>query len=245
MSYNFLMRCVMVIALLLSICEAGEWELVKEDEGIAVYTRSVEGSDFLAFKGETVVEGSIDALVAVLYDTPSAPAWLHQCSFGMTLEEVSFEENYVFQIYDLPFPASNREVILHAHLSLSEGSALLDTREANGFCDSQPVGRCRYVKEVDLTRIEKSRGRYLFVTEENNRTRVVWQQYIEPGGYLPDWLLNALIVDLPFNSLSRLRELVKTEKYRSTTIQQLRARWKEKYRLYHKGGDENAVANDL
>jgi hypothetical protein len=234
-----------MFVVLLSLSEAVEWELVKQKDGITVYTRSVEGSGFFAFKGETVVEGSVDALVAVLYDTPGAPAWLHQCRFGMTLEEVSFEENYIFQIYDLPFPASNREVVLHTHLSLAEGSAVLETTEANGFCDSQPVERCRYVEEVDLTRIEKSRGRYLFVTEENNRTRVVWQQYIEPGGYLPDWLVNALLVDIPFNSLSRLRELVKTEKYRSMTIQQLRALWREKYRRYHKGGDANAVENDL
>jgi hypothetical protein len=227
------MRYLTTFILLLCLSEAAEWERVKQQDGITVYTRNVAGSDFLAFKGEMVVDGSVDALIAVLYDTPRAPAWLHQCRFGMTLDEVRFEENYIFQIYDLPFPAGNREVILHTRLALTEDGALLETREANDYCDTKPVERCRYVKEADLTRIEKSRGRYQFISQDDNRTRVVWQQHIEPGGYLPDWLVNALLVDIPFNSLSRLRELVKTAKYRSMTIGQLRALWREHHRYYH------------
>lgn len=245
MLYNRPMRYVMVFFLLLCVSYAAEWELVKQKDGIAVYTRSVAGSGFLEFKGETVVEGSVDALVAVLYDTPAAPAWLHQCSLGMTLDELSFEENYIFQTYDLPFPVGNREVILHTRLYLTEGGGVLETREANGFCDRQPVERCRYIEESGLTRIEKSRGRILFATEDSNRTKILWQQHIEPGGYLPDWLSNALIVDIPYNSLSQLRELVKRGKYRSVTLQELRTRWAEQHRRYHKAKDANAVANDL
>jgi len=233
MSYNHPMRYLMTFIVLSCLSEAAEWELVKQEDGITVYTQSVRGSEFLAFKGETVVEGSVDALVAVLYDTKGAPVWLHQCLFSMTLEEVSFEENYIFQIYDLPFPAGNREVVLHTRLSWTQDGAMVESTEVNGFCDSHPVERCRYVQEADLTRIERSRGSYLFIAEENNRTKVIWQQHIEPGGYLPDWLVNALVVDVPFNSLSRLRELVKTKKYRSATIQQLRALWKEQYGHYH------------
>jgi len=227
------MRYAVMLLLLLTLLEGGEWELVKEAEGIRVYTRSVDGSAFLEFRGETVVEGSVDALVAVLYDTSNAPAWLWTCSFGMTLEEVRFEENYIFQTYDLPFPVSNRKVVLHSMLSSSEEGVRLDTRESKGYCDKHPLKRCGVVNSYDLMEIERSRGHYLFTAVGENRTKVVWQQHIEPGGTIPGWLANLLVVDIPYHSLSRLRELVQQEQYRSMTMERLRTLWQEQYQNFH------------
>lgn len=226
------MNYIAALFFLSSLLLGDGWELVKESDGIAVYTRSVEGSDFLAFKGETIVDGSVDALVALLYDTPNAPSWLHDCRFGMTLEEVRFEENYIFETYDLPFPVRNRQVILHATLSLNERGARLDIREANGFCDERRDGRCLRANASGFTRIERSRGYYLFIPQGEKRTKVIWQQHIEPGGNIPGWLANALVVDIPYDSLSKLRVLVREERYRSMTIEKLKGMWQEQYRAF-------------
>ncbi len=222
-----------MICTLLLLLEAGEWNLVKKRNGITVYTREVEGSDFLAFRGEAVVEGSVDALVAILYDTPNAPAWIHDCSFGMTLEEMSFEENYIFQIYDLPFPVSNRQVILHSQLTYNQEGARLDTKEANSFCENSDNSRCQKVKDEDLIEITRSRGYYLFTRTGEKGTKVIWQQHIEPGGSIPDWLANALVVDIPYNSLLKLKELVKDEKYRNMTKIELEKMWLVQQRRFH------------
>lgn len=222
-----------MICTLLLLLEAGEWNLVKKRNGITVYTREVEGSDFLEFRGEAVVEGSVDTLVSILYDTPKASAWIHGCSFGMTLEEMAFEENYIFQIYDLPFPVSNRQVILHSALSFTEDGVRLDTQEANSFCDNNSLSRCQKVNDEDLIKITRSRGHYLFSRTDNKSTKVIWQQHIEPGGSIPDWLANALVVDIPYNSLLQLKELVKDEKYRDMTKTELKKMWLEQYEQFH------------
>ncbi len=225
---------MMILSLVLVlVLEAAEWRSVKEKNGITVHTRALEGSDFLEFRGETVVEGSVDTLVAILYDTPNAPAWIHECSFGMTLEEIAFGENYIFQIYDLSFPVSNRQVILHSQLTYTDKGARLDTVEANGFCDNKQLSRCQKVKEADLIEITKSRGFYLFERIDNMRTRVIWQQHIEPGGSVPDWLVNALVVDIPYNSLLHLKDLVKDEKYRDMTKMMLKEMWSDQYKSFH------------
>ena len=52
-------RHVGMLLLLFSLLQADTWELAKERDGITVYTRNVEGSPFLAFKGVTVVEGDL------------------------------------------------------------------------------------------------------------------------------------------------------------------------------------------
>jgi len=223
---------MMMLSLLL-VLEAAEWRLVKEKNGITVHTRVLKGSDFLEFRGETVVEGSVDALVALLYDTPNAPAWIHDCSFSMTLKEISFEENYIFQLYDLSFPVSDRRVILHAKLTYTDEGARLDIEEANSFCDNKKLNRCQKVKESSLIEITRSRGSYWFERIDNRRTRVVWQQHIEPGGTVPDWLVNALVVDIPYNSLLQLKGLVKDEKYRDMTKMELKMIWSDQQRRSH------------
>ena len=228
-----MMRHVIMFLLLFSYLQGDGWELAKERDGIAVYTRKVEGSPFLAFKGETVVEGSVDALVAILYDIPAAPSWLHQCRFAMTLEEVRFEENYVFHIYDLPFPVSNRQLILHSTLSSTGRGVRLDMHEANTLCDERPNDRCKKVEASDLIRIKRSRGYYLFTPLDEKRTKVIWQQHIEPGGSIPGWLANVLVVDVPYISLSNLRELVKKDKYRSMTIEKLQGLWQKQNETFH------------
>ncbi|WP_345975061.1 START domain-containing protein [Sulfurimonas sp. HSL3-7] len=226
-------RYVGILLLLFSLLQADNWELTKESDGVAVYTRNVEGSPFLAFKGVTVVEGSVDALVAILYDTPAAPAWLHQCRLAMTLEEVRFEENYVFQIYDLPFPVSDRQLILRSTLFFTENGVRVEMHEANTFCDEQQSDRCQKAKASDLIPIKRSRGHYLFIPQDEKRTKVIWQHHIEPGGSIPGWLANALVVDVPYNSLSDLRTLVKEEKYRSMTIEKLQRLWQKQYKAFH------------
>ncbi len=223
----------MVIFALFLTADADDWSLTKEKNGVSVYVREIAGSDFLEFRGETVVEGSVSSLVALLYDTPNAPAWLHDCSFSMSVEEKAFEDNVIFQTYDLPFPAGDRQVILQTKLVWTPKGARLETQEANSYCDGRLTERCKSVRKSGSITMERSRGAYTFTPLNEKRTKVVWQQHVEPGGMIPAWLANTLVVDLPYNSLQQLRSLVRDEKYRDMSETQLRAMWLKQYQRYH------------
>ena len=227
------MKIIMIMIGLAALLSANEWRLVKESKDIKVYTREVEGSNFLEFRGETVVEGTVAALVAILYDTQNCPAWLHECSFGMTLEEVSFEENYIFEIYDLTFPVSDRGVILHSKLFWEGDSASLKIQEIQSFCEQTASSRCQKVKSLDVTPIKHSRGVYTFKTLDENITEIIWQQHVEPGGSIPTWLVNAMVVDLPYETLLKLQTLVTDVRYREMTEKKLREMWLKQYQLHH------------
>ena len=228
-----MMRPVIAIFTLLLTASAGDWTLAKEKSGIAVYTREVAGSDFVAFRGETVVEGSVATLIAIMYDIPNAPAWLYNCSFSMTVEERGFKDNIIFQTYDLPFPAGDRQVMLEAKLVWSAESARLETRESNRYCDGRQTERCKRVRGSGHIMMERSRGSYTFRQLDENRTKVVWQQHLEPGGIIPAWLANALVIDIPFNTLRQLQSMVKDTKYRTMTESDLRRMWLEQYKQFH------------
>ena len=231
--YNYCMKIVFMILTLVMCTVAHDWTLVKESEGIRVYTSSVTGSDFLAYKGETVVEASMASIVAVLYDTPNCVSWLHECSFGLDLEQISFEENYIFEQYDLTFPVSDRGVILHSTLEWDAGYAIVRIEEKNDYCKQNSNPRCAKVRELDLISITRSRGAYTLTHIDEKRTSVVWQVHAEPGGKIPTWIVNMMVVDMPYYSLLNLVTIVKEPKYRDMTKEKLRVLWQAQYDKHH------------
>ena len=231
--YNQHMKLLFLIMAFYCMAFAAEWTLVKDKNGVRVYTSSVAGSDFLAYRGETVIEASVATVVAVLYDTPNCTAWLYECSYGLTLEELSFEENYIFERYDLSFPVSDRGLILHSSLMWDEKKAVLSVKDANDFCDNNTNSRCKKVRSLNLTTIVRSRGTYILTMLDEYRTSVVWQAHTDPGGSIPTWMVNMLVVDMPYYSLLNLQEIVNEDKYKDMTKEKLKRLWKVQYDQHH------------
>jgi len=221
-----------MVTLLLTL-HAGPWKLVKEKAGIRVLTQKVEGSDYLAFEATIVIDASIAELLAVMYDTEACPEWLYECSKGFTLEARSFEENYVYELYDLTFPVSDRGVILRSTLVWDKGVARLTTEEVQDFCEGRQDSRCQQVKAIGAFPLARSRGEYRFERLSAKRSKVRWRQHTEPGGSVPTWLVNVMIIDLPFESLKALREIVKKPRYQGMTKNTLRTAWQKEYDHSH------------
>ena len=72
-----------------------------------------------------------------------------------------------------------------------------------------------------LVRVNRLQGRYLLTPKGPNQTEIVWEQHTEPGGYLPAWLVNQLLRNIPLQSLKNLRALVEPEDspYRGRTLE--------------------------
>ena len=154
------MKTVLWMTFIILQLLATPWHLEQEDDGITVYTREVTDSDFLEFKGIVEVNASVDAVVAFLYDTERTPEWIHDCDFGMTLEEVHFRDNYIYQTFDLHFPVSNRALILHSTLTYTPEGARLDSVAASDFCEDKVTQRCQRVSQNKMLMITKSKGTY-------------------------------------------------------------------------------------
>jgi len=231
--YNRSMKLLLWMTFITLELLATPWHLEKEDNGITVYTREVNGSDYLEFKGIVEVNASVDAVVAFLYDTQRTPEWIHDCDFGMTLEEVHFRDNYIYQTFDLPFPVSNRALILHSTLTYTSEGARLDSAAASDFCKEQQTDRCQRVVQNRMLMITKSKGSYRLIKRGATHTKIIWQLHTEPGGYIPTWLANALVVDLPFYSLAKLREMVLEARYYKMTRKELERLWVEQYKEFH------------
>jgi hypothetical protein len=74
------------------------------------------------------------------------------------------------------------------------------------------------IPQTKHVRIREAFGTYILEPTRENKLRVTWQQYADPGGALPAWLVNSMLTDLPFKSLRAFRELVQQSPYREARL---------------------------
>ncbi len=68
---------------------------------------------------------------------------------------------------------------------------------------------------ANMIRIDKMSGYWGFEPLKDGNVKVTYEMGVDPGGDLPVWLVNALVVDIPFYTLKNLRDLVKTPAYKN------------------------------
>jgi hypothetical protein len=56
----------------------GSWQFEHDDQDIKIYLQNTQ-SDIKTFKGETVVNASIDSILNVFSDVDACPDWFHHC----------------------------------------------------------------------------------------------------------------------------------------------------------------------
>ena len=74
------------------------------------------------------------------------------------------------------------------------------------------------IPQTKHIRIRESFGTYVLAPTRENKLRVTWQQYVDPGGALPAWVVNSMLTDLPFKSMQAFREVVQQSPYRDAIL---------------------------
>jgi len=199
---------------------AQPWQLQKDEQGILIYLRDLPDSPIKEFKGEIRIKAGLGSLLAVMDDTAACPDWIYNCAEPILLQKISFNERYNFQISKMPLFITNRGLIFHTLLSQDADTRVITmTMSASpDYCNNKQTDSCQYIRNTKMVPISRSNGNYKFIPEPDGWTRVIWQQHIEPGGNLPGWLVNSLLLDMPYNTLKNLREIVRNHKYKGMRL---------------------------
>lgn len=176
-----------------------EWTQEKSELGVTVYTRSVEGSSIREFRGEGIVSVPIEEIVALLRTPARFKDWFPNTSESKLIKKEG-DSSYQYSVMEIPWPISDRDNVLRTRLTTDDQSGRVDiTVEAAP--DAYPIQRGRH-------RVTKARGSWLLEPRENETTFVRFQMHLEPGGGLPDWMVNARTVGTPFDALLNLRKIL-------------------------------------
>ena len=189
---------------LINLNAQADWELKKEEDGIKVYLREVEGSKIQEYKAEAILDGKVSSYIAVMKDVNSyAELYEHTKEVRLINENDTFHVHYL--VTDTPWPVKDRDAVYSSTYSQHYDTKLvrIDMKIETGYEDEND----------DYVRMEKADGFWLFYQIEPNKVEVTYQMHAEPGGSIPNWVINMFLVDTPIEDIKMLQERAQLEKY--------------------------------
>jgi hypothetical protein len=177
---------------------AGEspWSLVRERNGIVVHTRPVEGSGIREFKGSGLVAASAERIRALLRDADRFKDWFPNTSESRLLAREG-NVSYQYSVLDAPWPVSDRDNVFRSVTAIDPTNGEVAIR-VSAAPDYHPEQQGR-------VRVRRALGLWLLEPVGPDETRVTFTMHLEPGGGVPQWLINAQVVETPFDALTNLR----------------------------------------
>lgn len=187
-----------------------EWELRRDKEQIQVYTGDVEGSKFKAVKATMELEASLGEFVALVMDSKSCPDWAELCKHSEQVSTTSETEMIVYTLNDLPWPVTDRDANAAVRWS-QDPQTLAVEMLAKITTEGRPPRK-------GTLRLQYGVTGWTFTPVGDGRVAVESRAHLDPGGATPAWLTNRLLVDAPYQTLSKMRELILTRKYEGSSI---------------------------
>jgi hypothetical protein len=178
-----------------------DWKLRKNDNGITIYTRSVEGSSFDEFKGIAVIpDASFDKVLDIILDVKYNTSLIPDC----TESRILFQRNKYYDIHYFriraPWPIKDRDGIYISETSVTNNGKL-------AHVSISPLGN--YLEEKkDIVRMYNGSGYWEVEEQPDKNVKITYQFHGDPAGRIPGWLANSVIVSNPFKTLENLKAMV-------------------------------------
>ncbi|MCZ2394024.1 MAG: START domain-containing protein [Chitinophagales bacterium] len=196
--FSTLLSC---LSLLNVVFAQGNWDLVKEKNGIKIYNRKIEGSKLKEFKGSVQFKAKVEDVLKVLTDYKKQDLFIYKAKKGSIelLKTEGANNLYTYMVIETPWPASNRDVVTLYHIEpiAKNGSVTIKVSAVN---DLKPEVK-------GIVRVDKMKGFWKITPLGNGWVEVEHQAYSSPGGNVPDALANSASVDAPYSMLENLRKL--------------------------------------
>jgi len=185
----------------LELFSQSPWKLDKNKDGIKVYTRIEENSDFKSFKAVMTVDATTNEILKTLKNTSNYTKWYGYTKTATLLkQENNVQYNYIETIF--PWPFRNRDMVYK-----------MTTNKLNsGVIKISLKGISDYIQDKKgIIRMKKAEG-YILLQPLNNTTEILYVFHSEPGDSVPAWMANSSIAKLPFKTLSGLRKILKKKR---------------------------------
>lgn len=190
LSYNVLLSQLMNT-------EVENWALEKEDQGVQVYTRNVSEEYLKEYKAITTVSANLDEILTFISEISNAPEWGYRIKDSKIIDRVNKEEFYVHLQADAPWPVIDRDMVYRFKITQPT---------ANSYKCVMINAPEKIPPQKDHIRIPKMQGFWELVDLGDNQIQITHQVLSHPGGTLPLWLANMVVVSGPYTTLSNLKK---------------------------------------
>lgn len=180
---------------------ADGWEHIDLADGIHVWKHEQPGQIIPGFRGQVVIGADLATVTRAVEDYRFHTEWMHRCAESTVLEQLSAHESIMYNRTDSPWPVSDRDVVVKTNKRVSPDGTQIELSFRNVKYGKKP--------QIDgVVRMPKLVGHYQLTRVAASKTKVEYQVEANPGGSLPDWIVKRVAKEMPYETLSRLRERV-------------------------------------
>lgn len=202
------------LSLSLPALASNDWDLVrdaKQRDDVMTWVRPVPGNPLKAFKGQVEVPFPMLTVFAVLADIERFPDWVYQCDEARLLPELGHDLSYV-HIAGI-WPVDDRDVVARTHITQNPDTLAIEvaTIAADGLVPLRD-------NTVRMPALENS---FLMEPLPDGWTRITFETFVDPGGFIPSWLANLVAVRAPRDTLEGMYALMPEARYQITSASQL------------------------
>ncbi|GAB3960703.1 START domain-containing protein [Spirosoma harenae] len=187
-----------------------DWHLEKDKNGIRVYSRHLDGSRLKEIKVDCEIPGSINQLVAFLSDVDQYSKVVYKNKSAQLLRRVSETDFYYYSESEMPWPATNRDLVLRLRFAYDPASKVLQIN-TNSVTDMVPP-------KEGLVRVAFWQAVWQVHAVAGNKMQIDYTFQVDPGGTLPAWLINATAAIGPYQSFLNLREKIQLPRYQKRSF---------------------------
>jgi hypothetical protein len=181
-----------------------EWELREQKDDIKVYSQIKSQTKIEKLKVEFLLNAKLSDLAAFLLDIPNYFSWSYNTKLSYILKQVSPGELYFYKEVKLPWPMSNRDLIVHLKI-LQDSVSKVMTISGTSLPDFIPP-------KQDIVRIRFSNENWIVTPKNKTTLQITYYLDIDPGETTPAWLVNLFATKGPLESFKSLSDQVKSRK---------------------------------
>jgi type II secretory pathway pseudopilin PulG len=178
-----------------------KWELKKNEDGIAVYTRQLATGKLKEIRVVCELEATLPQLTSVLQDVNNHKTWVYSTRKSNLVKKINSQTLIYYSESDMPWPVTDRDLVVELFIN-PEPQNQQYIIQAKGIPDYLPP-------KPGLVRVPYSLALWK-ITPVAGKLKVDYTFSVDPGGSVPAWLVNTTAAIGPFNSFVKLREILKS-----------------------------------
>jgi hypothetical protein len=187
--------------------QTSDWKFIKKVDGITIYHRNSGIGNLKDVKIETTFDCNLSTVTEALLDVSAFTKWIYRVEYAKILKVHKPNQVEFYEKINMPWPAKDRDVVVINTIKQNKV-----TKEVTSEDNSKDTG---FPVSKDYVRIKDFYAKWVF---QNMATGVkgTYILHSDPGGDLPDAVINMFINEGPVNSIKGLKALVKLEKYKNS-----------------------------
>jgi START domain-containing protein len=181
--------------------QAQHWELARDENNIKVYKANSDSSKYKIIKVEAKMQGTIKKLMAILKDVGNNKNWVYNTKESHLIQAVNENELLYYAETRLPWPFSNRDVVIRMHFECDSSANVLKVK-ARGEPGAAPEISGR-------VRVPKFRDYWSVKFDGVDTLNILYFLEVNPGGYISPAVANLFVTKGPYETFHSLAKQLK------------------------------------